>query len=157
MLLHITEIITIPSAWLNHKLKQYILDDLKKRKKHTYSKTHGYIKDVIRLEKIHNAYVAFADSSNRFTIEYVIDVIKPSSGVKCTGKIIGIYDQGIFINADGFQALVVVDKDQLNIKHKKTKLQCGCPEMTIGDSIDMVIQDVEFKGNQLSCVGIHTH
>lgn len=157
MLVHIKESMIIPSAWLNYQLKQHILDDLKKRKTRTYSKVHGYIKDVVNIEKIHNAYVAFADSSNRFTIEYVVDVNKPSPGVKCSGKIIGIYEQGLFIDAGGFQALVVVSVNNLDLKHKKVKLPCECPEMKIGDTVDMTIQEVEFKGNQLSCVGIHEH
>lgn len=156
MLRNIIENIIVPSTWLDFNLKQHILDDLKKRKNHIYSKEYGYIRDIVDLKKIHNAYVSFADSSNRFTIEYIIDVIKPAPGVRCTGKIIGIYEQGIFIDVGGFQALIIVEKKYLDIKHKKINLPC-CLEMTIGNNIDMIIDEVEFKGNQLSCIGKHKH
>lgn len=162
MLVCVKENIIVPSVWLNHRLKSHILADLKTKKSRTYSKIHGYIKDVVEIKKIHNAYVSFADSTNRFTIEYLIDIIKPSPGVTCQGKIIGIYEQGLFIDVDGFQALVIVDikhntaHHYMDLKHKKVRL-CECGEKTVGDWITMVIQDVEFKGNQLSCVGKHEH
>lgn len=162
MLVSIKENIIVPSAWLNHRLTDHILADLKTKKSRTYSKLHGYIKDVVTVKKIHNAYVSFADSSNRFTVEYLIDIIKPSRGVTCLGKIIGIYEQGLFIDVDGFQALVIVDIPRntadtyMDLKHKKVRF-CACGEKTVGDWITMVIQEVEFKGNQLSCVGKHEH
>jgi DNA-directed RNA polymerase subunit E'/Rpb7 len=157
MLLNVTESIIVPSAWLDWQLKQHILTDLKKRKKYTYSKINGYIKDVVSLEKIHNAYVAFADSSNRFTIEYVVDILKLEKGVKCKGKIIGIYEQGVFINADGFRALVLVDKRYLDVKKKEVNLPC-CPVMKLGDTIETEIEDIEFRGNHLSsCIAVHKH
>ena len=157
MLLHINESIIVPSKWLDRQLKQHILNDLKNKKKHTYSKVYGYIKDVVKVEKIHNAYVAFADSSNRFTIEYVIDVLKLEKDVKCTGKIIGIYEQGIFIDVEGFRALVIVDVKHLDVNHKKVTLPC-CSVLELGDMIEMVIEEIEFRGNQLSsCIGLHKH
>jgi DNA-directed RNA polymerase subunit E'/Rpb7 len=156
MLLHINENIIVPSRWLDSKLKQHILDDLKTKKDRTFSKVHGYIKTVVKVNKIHSAYIAFADSSNRFNIEYIIDVIKPAPGVKYTGKIIGIYDQGIFVDVDGFQTLVIVNSKYLNIEQKKINLPC-CPQMKIGDSIDLSMVEVEFKCNQLSCIGKHEH
>ena len=132
----ITEYITVPSKWLDHQLKDHIENHLRAVKTNTMVKGRGYISKLVGVCTIHNGYVRLADASNRFVITYEVDLIQPKEGDKCEGRVIGVYDQGVFVQVDGFQALVVKP----------------CHH-NVGDSIRFVIDNVEIKGNQVSCIG----
>lgn len=129
--------ITVPSYILGDNLHNNLLKNLKDTMCETYVKNHGYITEVISLDKIHRAYISYADSSNKFYIKYSIRTIKPLINNIYMGIVKGVCEIGVYVNMSKIKKCDVLVmkcpchiRDNEDIKFKLTETHFDMKEKT---------------------------
>jgi DNA (cytosine-5)-methyltransferase 1 len=151
-IISITETISVESKHLDTSLKSHIHSELKTKKVGEYVKNYGYITDIISLDKIHQTYVSFADSSNKFLITFLARVIKPRINNVYEGLVKGTYTHGIFTS------ICLNRCSKINCNALVSLPEDGC-EYKKGDLIKFKLTEMEFdtKTCTYSCAGDHVH
>lgn len=155
--------ITIPSTFLGFNIKYDILQLLREKYENKcFSKLHGYIIEVINIDRIHGAYVSKADCSNRIRLSYSIKCVKPRLNNIYTGNVKACYQTGILCDikifaVKGFDCNVLVISDLFDKKTKTSKFStCKCSFFK-GCEIKFQISELDYNmnSNTFVCVGRH--
>lgn len=133
----VKETFTVPSQYLGpHVLINFLTRMIKDEKINTCSRQHGYICKVMGLEKIHEGHVSLGDATNRLTVSYRVQAIRPEIDDVYEAVVTGNYSQGVFLKVlDLFQVLL------------------PGVSASSGSSIKVKMAHVEYKNKAFWCIG----
>lgn len=140
--------INLPSKYLDENVRSRLLE-LLKSDEGTCSKTRGVITEIVSLNAVLDNDICPADGSNRFTVDYTFRCVLPAKGDRTRGRVITAFEEGAFVQCDGYQTLAIGGK------YVKNAYEYECCSVRPNDEVQLVITDVDFKDGKFYCVGEH--
>jgi DNA-directed RNA polymerase subunit E'/Rpb7 len=90
-----------------------------------------------------------------FTVNFEAKTLKPEAGVKMTGVVCMVYKDGIFINIDNKQKMLIPALTIKEYKFDNTSNSYinGTKEIKVGDIVESLVTASKFCNKNFSCVG----
>lgn len=145
----ITLPINIHPKYLDSNLKKRIVKIIEEKVGTKCTKEYGYILQVLEPITIDS----FIDT--RMTVTFTAKTLKPEKGEKMTGVVCMLYKDGIFMEVEGRQRVLVPKTTLQAYTYDELSKTYTGPSRTIreGDEITVLIQATKYDKNQFSCFG----
>jgi len=152
--------ICLESKYLDHQIKDHILEKLKRITRNECSNKHGYILDVTRLVKIVDNYIS-SNSDNVFLIQFEANTIKPVEGLNLKGEICMIFGNGVFVDVKKKLKILVPSSNLNDYKFvsgeesdfSKSYYIKKSNKLKLGDIITVCVTGVKHENQRFSCFG----
>lgn len=147
----IIENVNVPYSSLNKNLMANLLVILQNTKEKQFTKTHGYIKKIIKIDSIVDSAIYITDCACILTIKYSFEYIKLDTDTIYNSLILAIYQEGMIVQIEDVFKSLVIDGEYINDTYT---CKCGCI-FTQSMVIPIKLQEIELIRGQFTCVGKH--
>lgn len=150
-MVQITETILLHPKYLTTNFQQSILQILNDTKVNTCTKKYGYIDSIESVSPVSTSdtIVSLVNSWILVNVTYEAKTTKPEVGQRLIGKVIQVYEQGVFVQVGIIRILVIGGR------YENKTCFVGDKSYKIGDDLEFEIIQIEFKDNKFSCVAKH--
>lgn len=145
----ITKRVYLESKYLNHDIMNSLMKTLVESVKTECTKEHGHILSVRCILDI------LENEGNVFMLRFLAKTIKPEAGKQFTGKVCMVYRDGIFINIEDRQKMLIPATslkgytfDQLHNTYTK-----GVKIIQVGTIVNAVVTAAKYNKGNFSCFG----
>jgi len=147
--------ICIDPKHLDKDICTHLLNKVIESTENECTKANGHIIKVQRLEKILDNKIANSNSDIVFTIQFKADTLLPRDGMKVKGKVCMVYKDGIFIDIEDRQKMLIPCASLSSYSYDSI-LNCFKKDdryIKLGDIVDAQITATRYDKHSFSCFG----
>ena len=153
--IYVTNTIELTPDKLDYNIYNSLSEQLSEKFTGTCSKQHGYILNVVKINKIISNTISNTSGNAVFNVEYTCNALKPEIGKIIDFKVMMMFNHGIFASVDKLKVLIPQkeligyrfnDADKTYSKH--------CKNISKDDNIKVKITNIKYMKKEYSCIGV---
>lgn len=144
--------ITLEPQYFDTKIKDHLLDKIRKETLNECTQKYGYILSVSRLVKIVSNYISSAASEIVFTVEFEADTVKPEIGNEITACVCMVFSEGLLAEVNGKLKILIPMHYIDGYTLVRNTLVKGDICIEKGINISVIITSTKYNDNMFSCI-----
>ena len=151
----ITKKITLEHTKLDSDIDKHILVKIKKIYENKFTKSYGYITDVIRLVSIDDNSISSSDLNCVFVVSFEIQTLKPEVGMDIVGNVLNVFPYGILLQTKSEMKLFVPEDKMEGYEYNSMleNYSKGKSKIRRGDDVKIKIIAVKYENKKYECIG----
>ena len=147
--------ICIEPKFLNTKIREHLLEKIRKEFLEKCDQTYGYITKIFDKIKIVENIISTADIGVFFRVKFDALVFKPEVGTEYKGEVCMISLHGIFVEVFEKMKVLIPTAKMGSYKFDKseTNFKKGKKTISIKDTVTISIDMIRYEKQNFSCIG----
>jgi DNA-directed RNA polymerase subunit E'/Rpb7 len=128
---------------------KHLFDKLVVSTNNECTKDHGHILSVERVIEI------IDNQDTIFTVNFEAKTLKPEAGKKMSGVVCMVYKDGIFININNKQKMLIpaLKLKEYEFDNTSKSYVNGLKKIEVGNTVEAIVTASKFCNKNFSCVG----